>query len=294
MTSLQDAFTPILSGSPAGNDGAAVTGDARARVEASIRSQLDIAAVERSYEAILAERAAASMPEKRRIKSFATEAIGASRIVEAFRGTDVEIARVTAEIQKVSETRAAVDDAGCDAPLAHDRFIETLRPFMHPSLDRMRELIEEYVKLRKQVMLVWLTDAAVAQRDLDSELDHLVDERELLRELFVVADQELVAARASSASSSSNPPQPHTCPICLENPRDTAFAPCGHTVCSVCADKLAPPVAGVPVRQPRPSLSASAALQPMAPLAAPGGMLGRHLKCPTCRREVSSVIKLFW
>ena len=43
------------------------------------------------------------VPRKARAKAFAEEAIGASRIIDAFRGVDSEIDRVGAEIRAAAE-----------------------------------------------------------------------------------------------------------------------------------------------------------------------------------------------
>jgi hypothetical protein len=247
MAALDEAFVSILR-SPQSRavDSDASSGAARARVEADIRSQLPAGPLsqqtQQAYDALLAERAAASAPPKPRARSFAADALGASRIVEAFRGTEAEIDRVTAEVERVAAARAAAAAAECDAPAAHARLVAAMQPHAPPSLARMRELVDEYAKLRSEALASWTVGLAVAARDLDAELEHLVDERELIRELFVVVSREL--ADKPDAPSVRAPAPPQVCPICFESQSNVAFAPCGHTLCQTCADKLAPPVAG--------------------------------------------------
>ena len=128
----------------------------------------------------------------------------------------------------------------------------------------MRELVEEYAKVRKDVMIAWTTAQAVEERDLSAEMEQLLDERALIREVLVAGARELAAPKAAGEVH----PNAHTCPICFENQSDVAFVPCGHTVCNKCADKLSP----------------------LPPVSSPPSAM----KCPTCRRAVTRHIKLFF
>ena len=179
--------------------------------------------------------------------------------------------------------RSAAEAADCDAPAAHARLAEALHAtaFVHPGVDRMRELVDEYVKVHNEVMLVWSTAQAVAERDLNTELELMLDEQELIREVLVAGARELASQRgppghpsdATGDATVAAAPLAHPCPICFENQSEVAFAPCSHTVCVKCSDKLAATSAVVA------NLSSSQH----------GGM-----KCPACRRAVTSHIKLFW
>ena len=90
VTSLDDAFASPLE------TGGSGLGAARARVEAELMQRTDCerrtspTAMDR-YDICLAERAVMQVPRKARAKAFAEEAIGASRIIDAFRGVDSEI-----------------------------------------------------------------------------------------------------------------------------------------------------------------------------------------------------------
>ena len=124
-------------------------------------------------------------------------------------------------------------------------------------LKEMSDVLANYIETIKGASKSWDVYKQAEILKLEAKLTECNEECNVLREFFATGIREL----NSNLNAEANV---NLCSICFTNSVDTAIS-CGHTFCKVCIDKL------VPVASP----------------------INRR-NCPTCRKPILDVIKLYF